>query len=469
LRKKNTLKSKAKEGSDLSFQYSIFEEGVQASAEVSQQLSALLTRFVHPLLTELARSLDLRLVQTFVRTLHVLLEFRHRNNGLLLSELGAYLATPAHAPAGTKRLSNLLHAPNWQASQIEGYLWHRAESRLAHLEQDEEDALLMWDESVLEKPESIKLQGLCAVRSSKARRLQRIKPGYYNPPGGPPICVPGMHWLTLLLLGRSGPPTLVAMQWWTTRGALATTGRQTEVAMLDTCHQAWGRRVIHIFDQGEASSPWIGLCLQRQLRFILRWHKGYHLRDEQGRKLPPGRISGRKRSWGQRQVWDARRRQWFQGGVVAIPVTHPDYAHPLWLVVSRPGKGRPPWYLLTTEEITCEADAWRVVFAYARSFQIEMTWRFSKSEVACESPRLWEWEPRLKLLLMVSRVYCFLLTLLEAAAVKLKDWLLRCWCHRTGKRCREVTTPLYRLRCALSRLWLAHPPALLPSQMLNSG
>lgn len=66
---------------------------------------------------------------------------------------------------------------------------------------------------------------------------------------------------------------------------------------------------------------------------------------------------------GERQVWDARRRQWFQAGVVAIPVTHPDYEQPLWLVVSRPGKGRPPWYSLTTEEISCEDDAWQVVFA----------------------------------------------------------------------------------------------------------
>ena len=103
----------------MSFRYSLVEEGVQASAEVSQELSTLLTCFVQPLLTDLDRSLDLRLVQTFLRTLHVLLEFRQRNNGLLLWELGAYLARPDHAPAGTKRLSNLLHAPNWQASQIE--------------------------------------------------------------------------------------------------------------------------------------------------------------------------------------------------------------------------------------------------------------------------------------------------------------------------------------------------------------
>lgn len=92
-------------------------------------------------------------------------------------ELGGYLASPAPAPGGSKRLSRLLHASNWQAQQIEQYLWQQADSRLERLEQEEETALLLWDARVLEKPESIKGEGLCAVRSSKARRLKRIKPG----------------------------------------------------------------------------------------------------------------------------------------------------------------------------------------------------------------------------------------------------------------------------------------------------
>ena len=34
-------------------------------------------------------------------TLQALLLFRHRAHGLLLSELGAFLLDPEHAPAGT--------------------------------------------------------------------------------------------------------------------------------------------------------------------------------------------------------------------------------------------------------------------------------------------------------------------------------------------------------------------------------
>lgn len=154
----------------MSSQYSIYEQGVQASPVVAQQISQQLTAFVKPLLDDLHRTVDLRLVQTFLQTLHVLVQFRHRNQGLLLSELGAYLDSPDHAPAGTKRLSNLLRSPHWQSQQLEQYVWQRADARLEQLEQEEETALVLWDESVLEKPESIKVEGLCAVRSSKARR-----------------------------------------------------------------------------------------------------------------------------------------------------------------------------------------------------------------------------------------------------------------------------------------------------------
>ncbi len=42
-----------------------------------------------------------------------------------------------------------------------------------------------------------------------------------------------------------------------------------------------------------------------------------------------------------------------------------------------------------------------------------MAYRYVKSELALESPRLWFWHNRLKLLLMTTLVYAFLLSLLE--------------------------------------------------------
>ena len=82
---------------------------VQVSAQFSSALADRLYEFLRPLLFAWHTQLDRRLVQTFLSSVSALLTHRHRNLGLVLSELGAYLAGPAHAPAGTKLLSRLLH------------------------------------------------------------------------------------------------------------------------------------------------------------------------------------------------------------------------------------------------------------------------------------------------------------------------------------------------------------------------
>jgi hypothetical protein len=110
-----------------------------------------------------------------------------------------------------------------------------------------------------------------------------------------------------------------------------------------------------------------------------------------------------------------------------------------------------------------------LVLAYARRWQIEMAFRLGKSELAMESPRLWTWERREKLLLVVTVCYAFLLSLLAETLHTLVAWLLRHFCHRTGKRGRDTAAPLYRLRSALSRLWLAHPQPKLPILSQSPG
>lgn len=157
-------------------------EGKPAPGVISDQLRAQLQTFLAPLLEELDAQIDLRLVRTCLRTVEAILSFRHRNHGLLLSELGAFLLSPAQAPAGTKRLSQLLRCPKWSAALLTRFLWRNAQARVEELQRTEGEALLLWDESVLEKPESAKSEGLGAVRSSKAARLTRIKPGFYRPP-----------------------------------------------------------------------------------------------------------------------------------------------------------------------------------------------------------------------------------------------------------------------------------------------
>lgn len=440
----------------------------QGSRYQGEVVADLCYRFVRALLQDLDARLDRRLVQTFLDLLLVIVMHRHRNQGLLLSELGGFLLGAEHAPAGTKRISNLLHNPAWTANIVDRYLWQQADQALDHRWQPTDDVYVIWDESVIEKPESLKAERLCAVRSSKARRLKRIKPGYFNPPTGRPVFVPGLNWLQIVLTGMKGAPVLAHIRFWTTRGEAKTSQREEEYRLLREVSKRWGREVVHLWDRGFAGAPWLGLALLCQVRFIVRWNKNYKLVDPQGRLLKTWECSRGKRSLDHRWIYDARRRIERKTGIVFLPVQVPDFpAFPLTLVVSRPGKGRKPWYLLTNEPVASVEDAWRIVLAYNRRWQVELSIRYSKSELAFESPRLVAWEHRAKLLALAALVQAFLFSLLDDRLKPLRTWLLDHWCHRTGKRSRSTAAPLYRLRLALSQLWLAYRPETLPR--LDSG
>ena len=255
--------------------------------------------FLAPLLIELDARIDKRLVRTFLQTVAVILTFRDRVNGLLLSEMGGYLDSPDKAPAGTKRLSHLLHCAKWSAELIRQFLWERARGRLKRWKDAGLDALAIWDESAWEKPESFAPQEYGPVRKSKAARLTHIKKGYYTPPRGP-IFVPGLHWLAVILVGRDpqhDPPELASMSWWSSRGPRQSFKRDEQGKLLLQLASQWGRQVLHVFDQGFASSFWLGLLLAFDLRFVQRWKKEYHLLDAQGQRRAAWKIARGKRGW----------------------------------------------------------------------------------------------------------------------------------------------------------------------------
>lgn len=434
----------------------------QASQAKSWELQELCIQFLTPLMRKLDHRLDSRLLTTFVDLVYLIVIHRDRHQGLILSELGGELLGEVHAPAGAKRISNLLHSQRWQAQQIEEELWAQGDGKVEQLNCSDEEALVIWDESAVEKPESLAAEGLCPVRSSKAARLKRIKPGFYNPPGGRPVFVPGFHWLQIVVAGMKGTARLTHLRWWTTRGERSSNKRSEEVQVLWQTAHAWGKRVVHVFDQGFAGAPWLGLLILAQARFVLRWKRDYALVGPQGQSKTARRLVAWKRPMDHRQLWDAPHHCWRTVGILFLPVRHPEFPLiPLWLVVSRPGATRKPWFLLTSEPISSAADAWQIVFIYARRWQIEMTLRFEKAELAFESPRLHAWEARRKFLLIVALVHAFLILLLAPRFERLKWWLLDAWCHRNGKWSRETPTPLYRLRLALSQLWRAFPPFTL--------
>jgi hypothetical protein len=231
------------------------KEGAKQQADrVSGKMERNLLGYLGDLLRELDRQIDRRLVVTFVSLSMALLMHRHRNEGGWMSQLGSYLE-PMNAEAGKKRIQKLLYSRKWDSGLLEKHLWRLGEQRVAAGEQAGETMLAIWDESVVEKSEALKLEGLGSVRSSKAVRLKRIKPGYFNPPGGRPIIVPGFHWLQVLICGMNGSLVPAHTRFWSNRGEQASTRRTEEWQVLQELADRLRARVIHVFDL-QTSDVW---------------------------------------------------------------------------------------------------------------------------------------------------------------------------------------------------------------------
>lgn len=468
---------------------------------LAQEVAERCFRFLEPLLAELDQRLDRRLVRTVANTVTALVRHRNRPLALLLSELGGYLTGPQHAPAGTKRLANLLHSDRWQADAIDAYLLRQGQVRV-EVEAErvpEGRALCVFDSSVVEKAESAQAEGLAPVRSSKARRLARprpkLGPGYFRGRPGGPIVVPGFQWVAVLVTGwvaqsARRPVTLGAWHWFSKPAPLAAVPsvvpcqREQEAArmVLQRVVAAWGaERLLHVWDRGLSGAGWLGEALDQRWHFVVRWKKGNRLRpaeapsvgdptatatqqDRDG--IAAWRLTAGLRAWGQRQIANPRNpKQPITVRFAARPVRLLHRDDPLWVVVVRLGRSGArrrgngePWRLLTTEPVTTAAACWRIVEAYLARWQIEQMLRYGKSELGVESVRVRRWEPRHKLLALVGLAYAFLVDLLGDGTGDLLSAVLR-WAHRTGRQARDTWRSLYRLRAALANLWRTYTPS----------
>jgi hypothetical protein len=190
------------------FQYGTDANEKQTAEEESQWWASQLETYLAPYSERLDAYLDRRVVGNLRATVAGIVQTRSE---LTTSALGSAICGPEHAEAGTQRLQRALHHQGWKSEVIEEMLWEQAETKRKEMEQRGETPLCIWDSSVLEKPESVALDGLCSVRSSRVRRLARSRPGVFNRPGIP-VSVRGFEWESLLLVGKSGVPQVLAMR-----------------------------------------------------------------------------------------------------------------------------------------------------------------------------------------------------------------------------------------------------------------
>lgn len=407
-------------------------------------------QYLSSLLTSLDKKIDKRLSRTFFDLFMVLLTFRNSKMGLLLSEMGGYICGFDKAPAGTKRISNLLRSPKWHAGMVDDFLFAQARSRIEALQQTGKKALLLWDDSRVEKPESWFAQGLCSVESSKGKRLTKVKRGFYRPPTSR-ICVPGFHWTATLVAALGEVPSVCQMAWWTTRGKFKEHGSNIVYRLLRKLHQELGRAVVNVFDRGYANINMLEWLTGFEQDFIIRWKTSHNLVNAKGEIKKTHLLARSYKAVDSQLVRDKERKKTKNVTIAWAAVKHPELPdNQLFLVIIRDKNNfNSPMYLLTSLPIEDAQQAWEVCFCYMYRWQIEQAFRFGKSELGMESPRLWFWENRLKLLAIVTLAYDFLLRFLRnwSAWVTL---FLRQWCHRTGNRYRDASVPVYRLRMAIA-------------------
>jgi hypothetical protein len=307
--------------------YDILQDKEQDAQQTSQEMIQLLEEFLSPLLIVLDALLDKRLVRTLVQCCVALIRFRNNKQGLVLSELGSsmdgYRGVSATATAGTKRISNLLRSLKGSILQIDRYLLEEADKEVKPLKEQGKRILCIWDGSVIEKPESSKLAGLCPVVSSKAKRLNRSRKGLvFNFPPRKPVTVTGMQWTGALITGREGMIQVAVMSWWSTKGEDATRLRTQEEAHLRKCVRHWGDILLHIFERGYASGPWIQLLQFLKVRFVIRWKKGHVFFDAKGDEKKLWQIGHGKKYLAHKQIQDVQTGEKMACEIWWAPIRH---------------------------------------------------------------------------------------------------------------------------------------------------
>ncbi len=129
-------------------------ERISALGKVRQLGQDYQTRFreyVQPVVEQLDSLLDYGLVATFAGLLDCLIRLRHQKHGLLLSELGAS-CSPDKAPAGTKRISNLLRSQNWDHHLLEEFIFQKAFTQLQEWLKAQKRVFALWDDRVVDLP-----------------------------------------------------------------------------------------------------------------------------------------------------------------------------------------------------------------------------------------------------------------------------------------------------------------------------
>ena len=179
-------------------------------------------------------------------------------------------------------------------------------------------------------------------------------------PAARPVLVTGMHWTGALLAGLEGIPNRALMSGWTTQGTYATPTSNQEEEMLRKCSRKWGDLLVHVFDRGDASGPWIQVLETLHVKFVIRWIKQHTFFESNGVQKTVWQSGRGKKYRAHTDIFDVPTGQKMPCDRWWTQVWHASYAYPLFCVTVRVKKKI--CYLITNEPVKTEAQAWEGVF-----------------------------------------------------------------------------------------------------------
>ena len=201
-----------------------------------------------------------------------------------------------------------------------------------------------------------------------------------------------------------GVPSVCQMSWWTTRGKYKEDPDNIIFRLLRKINEQLGSSVVHVLDRGYASEKMLRYLTIHQQDFIIRWKKNHLLVHAEKGCKKTHLIARSFKAKASKIVRDKVRKNNKSVTMSWASVFHPEFPdNQLYLVIIRDKKNyNSPMYILTSIPIENQGQAWEVMYSYMHRWEAEQSFRFLKSEMGLESPRLWFWDNRMKLLEMVS-------------------------------------------------------------------
>ena len=147
--------------------------------------------------------------------------------------------------------------------------------------------------------------------------------------------VTGMHGTGAFIAGREGIPKRALLSWWTTKGDDATKTRNQEEEMIRKCIRKGGNILVHVFDRGSASGPWLQVLQTLHVHCVIRWIKKRNFFAMTGEEKKVGEIGRGKKYLAHQEIFDVQTGQKMPCDIWWTSVWHASYASPLYCVKVR--------------------------------------------------------------------------------------------------------------------------------------